>query len=384
LWSLETQKLLDTLIGHSAECGGLAVSPDSRLLATGSRDGTVRLWSLRGFEESANLDDISVWQTAVAISLDGRNLAAGTGAFFLKDMPGQVRRWNIDSGELLGEYPEQTDPVFSVDFSPDGKLLAAGGGQFEAFGDVKVWDVTTGQLRHHFTGHQDQVFCVDFSPDGSRLASASLDDGTVRVWNLNSPNDVQVFTPRRQDGKDYLAASVAFSPDGKTLLVGGCGWDQGEVKLYDLPSGSERKSLAVGDDVVYRLAYCREGRRLLAASIGGLIQIWDTQRGWSETTFRTLPPHHAIALSPDGRTLATDTNDPNQLGVLLWNVGTGRQLGTLLAPAMVCSLAFTPDGQTLVAGCMNTTVMMWSTAQEPRVTNFRERDIRPVRVQAAQ
>src|SRR5712692_9168894 len=110
----------------------MAMSPDGRSLATGSRDGTAKLWDV-AMGELKNTLKVGWAVNVLAFSPDSKTIATGSGRGLL---------WNASTGELIAELPHK-GTVWSIDFSPDGKLVATGADNDHS---VKVWDVATGKL----------------------------------------------------------------------------------------------------------------------------------------------------------------------------------------------------------------------------------------------
>ena len=109
---------------------------------------------------------------SIAYSLDGAGLASGS-------IDGTVRLWNTDSRKLITTLTGHAGYVWSVAYSPDGKTVASGGSD----NTIRLWDVATGESKRTLTGHTGSVRNVAYSPDGSVLASGS-DDHTVLIWDL--------------------------------------------------------------------------------------------------------------------------------------------------------------------------------------------------------
>ncbi len=175
-----------TVIGRAEE---VAFSPDGKLLAAGFAPGqfwdppsgdeppvaVVRVWDLsRGKELLALTGPHQA--NAVAVSPDGELLAAGGGE---RGHEGVIHLWNLRTGQLVRRWKADETVLFCLAFSPGGKLLASGGDEPA----VKLWDVASGQLAGTLEGHSDQIHALAFARDGRILASAGRDK-LVLLWQL--------------------------------------------------------------------------------------------------------------------------------------------------------------------------------------------------------
>jgi len=177
LWDVETWQVVRTLAGHTDRVFGIAFSPDSILLASGSgmgpsdvSDFTVRLWDVAGGRERHVLQGHRGDVHAVAFSPDGALLASASIDY-------TVRLWDVQSGEVVHTLNHR-DGLWDVAFSPDGKLLASAGVEHQ----VRLWDVASGRLLRSLR-HDDEVMAVAFSPDGTLLASGGYDH-QVHLWGI--------------------------------------------------------------------------------------------------------------------------------------------------------------------------------------------------------
>src|SRR2546421_2241648 len=207
VWREEGKLLHLAWQAHTNTTLALALSPDEHTLASGSEDGSVKLWDV---ESGALL--WSGWHTkdtwCLAFSPDGSLLASGS-------QDGSVRLWEASLGTPLEDIPHP-GPVFSLAWSPDGRLLASG----DVAGTIRLWErQPTGPARcvEILSGHTTLVRGLTFAPDGSVLASASW-DSTVKLWEPASGRCLETLV-----GHTERVQALAWSPDGGTLASGGWG-----------------------------------------------------------------------------------------------------------------------------------------------------------------
>ena len=147
MWIWDTANCQRTLTGHHPQVVSVAFGPDGGVLASGSKDGTLRLWDVKTGELKRTLKQIEI-EISVAFSPDGATLASGNWAR-------TVRLWDAETGELKRELTGHTGVVHSVAFSPDGKLLASGSKDMT----VRLWAVETGESIQTLTGHIGCELC---------------------------------------------------------------------------------------------------------------------------------------------------------------------------------------------------------------------------------
>ena len=294
------------LRGHDGPVHALAYAPgDVATLASGSADGTVRMW---------NPATGAAWATfrtgrspqALAFSPDGNRLAAGH-----PDVGG-ISVWDLAmERHEVSLWLSRPSELTAVAFLPDGTGLVAGSRNQELGGSglLQLFSLARREVvayRPWWGG----VECLAFSPDGRALAVAGHKHWTVEV--LNPDEDLE----RRQAPWKFQAAvrGLAFAPDGGTLAVAA----GRAVELWDVVAGTRRAVLKGHRSEVRGVAFAPDGRLLLSGSRDRTVRLWDVAAGRERACFDWhIGRVYAVAFAPDGMTAAAAGEGQD---IVVWDV----------------------------------------------------------------
>lgn len=272
--------LMKTLDGHYRAGSGapISLSKDGTVLATCGQRGA-RIWNLPSGKLVTQLPQQKASISNVALSLDGK--MAATSELNINE----VFLWELPAGRLIGRLPTDLSRVVRLAFSPDGQWLAASGS-----GGVDVLDVESKKAVNQYRAEAHfTAFC--FTPDGKSLVL-----GPNRIqWEIASGNTEQLVS------SDAGLTAVQVTDDGQTLA--GANGRSNQILLWDLQSGRQLASLVGHEARVWSLRFLPGERFLISGSEDGSIRIWDWQAG-KEVARRDSLKHlanHVLPL-PDGRT----------------------------------------------------------------------------------
>lgn len=302
-----------SLPGQGYITGELAFSPDGKILALGVGKNII-LWNVES--EKTNTLTASTKFTSkpeFCFSPDGKTIVSVMGTE-------KIILWDVSTGN--GKVIDSNNiPIFDVTFSPDGNTIASVG----RFNGIHLWDAKSGKrirtLEHTF----NDLLAVRFSPDGNILAAIIDGDNNIAFWDIRTGKMINVLRGHT-DGIE----AITFSPDGRILASGS--FDK-SIILWDVATGNKIWDIQGLPNWVYDLAFSPDGKTL-AVALGPDVMLFDleTKEGpiinvrkqyatgsGPQYEFRKAMESHPIALSPDGKFLATEGSNSQEIA-LLWDV----------------------------------------------------------------
>ncbi len=398
VWRRQCRGLI-AMLPHDDEVLAVGFSADGKLLVTGGSDQTARLWDATTGEpvgstfihkdpharlEPGERDGQVV---AVALSPDGQVLATGTSA------PSYRGRWRVWETGLLaglraGRQPSPAPPGNSDRQLPFGSALCA-----------SVWKVNTKE-RLNRASFSDTVWTVAFSPDGRLLLTGEGDlpwlDEIPHPRNLVDPAELAFGPINRwrkgwatlwdwQTGREVghpmdhanAVLAAAFDPKGQRVLTGSA---DGTAQVWKLPGCEPVGKPLVHEGPVVAVAFSPDGRLLLTVSYTGkqgAVQLWDASTGSRSARLQHALPVLAAAFSPDGQTIVAGCGNPVEGPgeACFWDVATSQLRGhSIPHPGAVQAVAYSPDGQKVLTASTDRVARLWEATTLPPILARKQYD----------
>jgi WD40 repeat protein len=268
VWDVKNGKLIRSMAGHNSPIEGVAISPDGKTGASGGRDNSIRIWDLNNGQLIRTIQQHFDYVRVVHFSPDGKKLYSASD-------DRTVRIWDVNNGTQLKSMTGHTAYINAFSISKDAKRGLTCSDDNKAV----IWDLENGKEITRFNGHTSKVWGGALSPDGKTAITSSY-DGTVRVWDATSAKEL-----RRLDAKGMVWC-IVFAPDGKRALTGNGGianfgqvnpGGDNNIRLWDVASGKEIRSLGGHTNYVRGLAITPDGRTVVSVSFDGTVRVWGTK-----------------------------------------------------------------------------------------------------------
>ena len=278
-----------------------------------------------------------------------------------------IRIWNVQEKKTVRTLRGEASPgnhgkILALAVSHDGRWIAAGGimapgsgVRDDEVGDIRLYELESGNLVGRLRGHRKAVWALAFSPDDWRLISGS-EDGTAIIWDLSTRQRLWLLNHKR-GGLEYEVRAVGFSPDGLRAATGDY---NKKIRLWKLSDGKQISEQTAGDRI-----------RALAVSSKGVVATGDKDRGeirlWNSTTGMPIWVRGnqqifanqgsgigALSFSPDGAQLLSTCGDScNSFEQNIWDAASGAKITAYqghkgVAENTVFAASFSADGKLAV------------------------------------
>lgn len=384
IWDVEKGGAIHTLLGHSATVNNAVFTGDGKFIVSASDDKTVKVWDIEKEEIVASLIGHSDNVNSVCLSKDDKYLVSSSN-------DKTIKIWDFEKRKVLHTLDAHAI-VESASFSPDSKYLVS-----SSWDNVlKIWDVTSGVLVDSLTGHLGTVTGSLFSPDGRKIISSSWDN-TIRIWDTpyltnsllandhkgnvisfslsgvkgdrivtSSENLIFIWDTKNGlvidslKGHTNVVKKVYFSPDGKRIAS--ASWDK-TIRIWDAINGDVIDTLQNHQDYVESVSYSSNGKKIVSSSWDNTVRVWDGVNG---EELKVLDKHKDIVLSavfsPNCKMIASCSKDST---IILWDADHYSQLKLLKGHSgPVVSIMFSPNNKYLASASTDKTVRIWDVESE--------------------
>jgi WD40 repeat protein len=350
-WDVETGKFVGMLMGHDAGVKSLAWSKTRTTLASGSSDKTIRLWDVVAGKTTQTLKDSPDSVYHLAWSPDSLGLASG-------GRSSSVQVWSVRSGTIAGSL-SITYYLRGLAWGQVG-VLATGSSD----GNVSLWNVRSGKEYGHYPLDQyksssksrklkaHSVGALALSPLNSKLMAVCFSSGTVKLWKTGTRIFPQVMKPVSKDSKGRnrigYPSCIDWSPNAKMLAVGDSGERGGDVRFWNVSSGTQRHKVdAHGGSSVYNVTWSPDGKFVATASSDATSSIIDAETGEIARKIQANRSRGAARpdFSADGKLMAYSCRDKT---IRIWDIEKARQVSVITTPSKskyITVIKWSPDAK---------------------------------------
>jgi len=345
LWELKSGKKLADFYRHTGKIHALVFSPNGKILASSSKDGNVILWDIASKKLLTVLKGHSSDVRTIAFSPDGKILASGS-----RDK--NICLWNVETKKELNCFEGHLSDVRGVMFSPNGKILASVSKDIS----IRLWDTTIGKQMASFRGHSEDIRTLSFSPNGNILATGSL-DGNILLWDMNINKLLSSM-----GGHVSSIFNLTFNTDANILVSS----SKNAIYLWNTYT---KQPLMFFNQNSFRAANFFGNKIIAFATLGNLIHLQNIYTKDIIKTFKHSDRIYDIAISPDGKTLASSSRDKS---IYLWDTTNAAKKPMRLKghSSYVTTIAFHPYENILASGSWNNTVCLWDTVSGKKLAQF--------------
>jgi WD40 repeat protein len=350
---------------------GVAFFPDGLRIASAQTTMTtytltpqwrasVRTWVAGSGAPLLCMETSGVGVTSIAVSPDGRSLAAGYG-------DGTVRQWNGDDGREERAFRAHAEAVSGVGYSPDGKLLFTG----SADRTLGVWDSTSGEPLHNLR-HDSAIVALAVAPRGPRVVTGTA-DGALCLWDYDSGNELA-----RLRGDEKWISGVAWLAGGQAVVAGYNGrderWDaETTFRVWDLSPSPQTFCVSESPLPITCIASSPRAPQVATGDSEGVVAIWDVDRS-HRTTSPPLPRRavEALDLTPEGNALIVRYQDSARD---IYGLPDAAHLLSLADSPGVGALTVSRDRRWLATHGFDRTVRIWNLTEAREHRSFERQQL---------
>ena len=338
---------------HKSSVYAVKFSPDGKNVVTGSADRLIRIWDKDSTEENIPLTGHNDIVSKVDYSPNGNAVISGS-------LDGKVLLWDMVGARSRFEITGHTGGIKALSYTKDNRIRACGSG---LDGKLRIWDAGTSSALSMLREHIGLIDTVTFSKDSKTIASGGVQDGTIFLSNV-----IKVLDSRRGFSDDSLLTilsgnihgitALAFAPEDSTLATGGV---DGKIHLFDLNSKQTMKILRGPQSTITALTFMNDSTRLFSGEENGTIRQWNGLSGEEIGTglIVSFGAITALTYSPTKEYLVVGNNKGR---IQFYNPHNGyKNTLEFQTPhrSMVSALIISQEGNTLVSGSENGTILLW-------------------------
>lgn len=346
-WRIDIRggRRVNTLRAHADSVRAIACSPDGKYLASHSDDGMLYVWNAVSGKRLGSIYSPNHWQAEIDFSPDSRVIATGS-----KWGGRAVKLWNVDNLRFESKPTgPHRDIVRAVVFDKRGRMYTASDDKA-----IKIWNASNQQIIRTLNKHTGWIYGLAISPDDRMLASAS-GDKTVILWSLPAGRSIRTWNHAEE------VRAVAFSADGSLLATAG---EEKVIHIWNVNNGTLKTKLTGHSDTIVALAYSPDGRQLASAGYDNSIRIWNAEASTLEAEIsrsnKSSNYHtgnvYGLAYSPDSRRLVSCSSDDK---VFVWNTRTFELSNRLFHDNTARRATFDPTGTRIITTGFDRRLRFW-------------------------